>query len=518
MRFAAVALLALIPLACEEQRPPALSLDASFSIDIGTLRPDVRARLDVTPIDPCGIGPCGDTERCGPAIPDGGVGSGNGLDDDCDGRVDEGCPCSQGEMRQCFPGPADRRGVGRCADGRMRCTELAAWVGNECIGATSPAPETCNGTDDDCDGAIDEDLAGCSGTLRCPPSVTAEPLRELLVMGRSIDPTATGFAWSLECPPSVMPCPSVPAPGADDLRVVLPNAGTFAVSVEVRRREGRTDRCRFPAHVQGRGLRVNLDWDRKGGENGTVGQDLDLHVVAIDRRRPDSPRWFTPDDCYFLTCKAPGQRVRWALDASDNRFAPAVNASGCENAPSPWGAMWRSAGRCWNPRLDTDTITCDPALRDARDARFCFAENVQVDLPPEDTVFRVMVNFYRDHGTCADSDPRNDVAHPVVSVHCGGLERAALGTPDEGIVAMSCRDNPTIGSLNWSWLAADVVFRTNVCGVQGCQVSPLRVASGTVVPCSAVTEEGDVCSDGFGRVFVRRSGGRAADVEFSARP
>jgi len=45
----------------------------------------------------------------------------NGLDDDCDGRVDEG-------------------------------------VANECGGCGGPAEEICNGLDDDCDGELDEDL------------------------------------------------------------------------------------------------------------------------------------------------------------------------------------------------------------------------------------------------------------------------------------------------------------------------------------------------------------------------
>ncbi len=71
----------------------------------------------------------------------------NGADDDCDGITDEGfelgAACAEGELR-CRSG-----GVWICgADGARKCDR--------------PAPatfdETCNGADDDCDGATDEGL------------------------------------------------------------------------------------------------------------------------------------------------------------------------------------------------------------------------------------------------------------------------------------------------------------------------------------------------------------------------
>ncbi|MCB9535088.1 MAG: hypothetical protein H6704_02405 [Myxococcales bacterium] len=75
----------------------------------------------------------------------------NGLDDDCDGRTDEtyanlGAPCSAGV------GACLRNGVRACApDGAsVVCDAVAA----------DPQPETCNGLDDNCDGRIDETFAG----------------------------------------------------------------------------------------------------------------------------------------------------------------------------------------------------------------------------------------------------------------------------------------------------------------------------------------------------------------------
>ncbi len=73
----------------------------------------------------------------------------NGLDDDCDGEVDEGL------SRVCYDGPEETRMLGTCADGMQAC------VGGEwgaCEGQVLPTEEVCDQRDTDCDGAIDEGL------------------------------------------------------------------------------------------------------------------------------------------------------------------------------------------------------------------------------------------------------------------------------------------------------------------------------------------------------------------------
>ena len=47
----------------------------------------------------------------------------NGVDDDGDGRVDEGCGCSVGVEQSCYPGPAALAGVGVCLLGRQMCLD-----------------------------------------------------------------------------------------------------------------------------------------------------------------------------------------------------------------------------------------------------------------------------------------------------------------------------------------------------------------------------------------------------------
>lgn len=77
----------------------------------------------------------------------------NGVDDDCDGTPDDGCPCVEGEEKACSTA---------CGDGKQKCT-ASAW--GECS-AKQPEAETCNGLDDDCDGTPD-DAAPCPPGKKC---------------------------------------------------------------------------------------------------------------------------------------------------------------------------------------------------------------------------------------------------------------------------------------------------------------------------------------------------------------
>jgi hypothetical protein len=79
----------------------------------------------------------------------------NGVDDDCNGVVDEGCPCSDGETRECGSD------VGECETGLQTCDGTGTW--GDCDGGVGPIDELCDEADNDCDGTVDEGDNACGG-------------------------------------------------------------------------------------------------------------------------------------------------------------------------------------------------------------------------------------------------------------------------------------------------------------------------------------------------------------------
>ncbi|MET0386677.1 MAG: MopE-related protein, partial [Polyangiales bacterium] len=107
--------------------------------------------------DPCGqgVGSCVGTQYCDmtanpPTLRCDAAGGSDeicdGLDNDCDGAVDEGLP----------PGGPCGSSAGECKPGTLVCN---ASGGQDCVGGTEPTPEVCDSLDNDCDGKLDEGLA-----------------------------------------------------------------------------------------------------------------------------------------------------------------------------------------------------------------------------------------------------------------------------------------------------------------------------------------------------------------------
>ncbi len=72
----------------------------------------------------------------------------DGLDNDCDGEVDEDCICEPGDTQTC--GSSE----GTCEAGLQTCGEDSQWM-EECVGEVGPEPDVCDGLDNDCDGEVD---------------------------------------------------------------------------------------------------------------------------------------------------------------------------------------------------------------------------------------------------------------------------------------------------------------------------------------------------------------------------
>lgn len=101
---------------------------------------------------------------------------GNGLDDNGNGLIDEGCACTAGTTQACYTGPAIRAGVGDCKKGTQSCAG-GGW--GDCTGSVLPAKETCDGVhDENCDGTVDEG---------CPMHCTGGPGLILTVPDACVD-------------------------------------------------------------------------------------------------------------------------------------------------------------------------------------------------------------------------------------------------------------------------------------------------------------------------------------------
>lgn len=380
---------------------------------------------------------CGPTELCG-----------NGADDDCDGQVDELCPCTSGAVQSCFSGPPGRRHVGICTDGSQICTLDGTW--GECTGSVVPRANVCNELDNLCDGCS----AQVDCEINCPgpddPRVpigapfTAYPLdsRDFFagpsqsvrwsVRGGICDdlaPRLVSFDLANESSENAMFTPRL--------------SGDYTVTLDVTTLRGTVLSCEYVVHVRAPGLRIEMCYP----ESET--QDLDLYM----HEPGNFEDWFpsnsvfdpTPHACSWSNCEAVIRGSTGRVDFGYD-WSPIDR---CEN--TQFGSIWKSLGGCANPRLDLDNNLSEGTG---------LPENINVDVPRDGETFRVMVQNFTGRR-----------ARPVVNIYCDGTRLGTYGAAPSIVPDFVERRAGGVGVM---WRVVDVTTHVDAGGALSCDLVPLH--------------------------------------------
>ncbi len=436
--------------------------------------------VPITPVDGSGVYEAGiapDAPNC--ALPDGGTcrmpsGFGcvdreicdDGLDNNCNGRVDEGCLCVPGRVQRCFAGPPERRGVGACQDGMQTCQgsgEFGCW--GECNGGITPSNERCDNADNNCDGCVDNGL--CCRTLNGtgpsgpddPRTPIGRPFTPYVIRGRNFymgTAAGTSFRWHVDGGPCDLLLfatsrkvsytlngntrrDSLDATG-EDLTIIPTLSGDYRVRLSISGVDGLEYDCVFLVRIRAEGVRFELCSDVTGTT------DIDFWVHNPNNQGP----WTMGDTtCYYGNCRN-GNTLAWGYSTTPAENCPQTGAGGM---------------LCSNPRLDVDSIRNDGV-----------PENINVDNPNDGDEFRVAANYFS--GSVE--------AHPMVNVYCGGQLVGTYGGATVGsqrfgstpITGFNRGGSNASGSL---WRVVDVLYH-NRGGVESCDLTPI-IRAGSQQPC-----------------------------------
>ncbi|MBO4710775.1 hypothetical protein J5681_02525 [bacterium] len=411
----------------------------------------------------------------------------DGLDNDCDGKVDEGCACKPGETQACFVGKPNQRNVGTCRDGVQACARDASgnWTWGACEGGISPKPDVCDNADNNCNGCVDENLC-CAPAIDCAYDIgTAQPFIYKTIDGNQIydrdhmfnDSSTATWEWSLTRGPCDLVLgttnffikgatteaglagdgtrtTTVSGTGLSWFKVKFLLSGSYKLKLKVTRTNGEVYECEWILRVVSNGLRIELCWDTANSV------DIDLHMGKNSVTTGWNAVGETSNlsECYWYNCDTSrtyrGTDPDWGYVNTMN-YDPSTETE--KSMP--------------NPRLDLDNR--GEGLK---------PENINLDNPKDGDIFRVLVHHwdenysvenecleYQDDG-CDEYCVKYKGTRPVVNVYCGGSLKATYGA-DSGtqLSNFMYQDN--------SWKVVEIKWVGDVTSDE-CQLTPkLEVTS-----------------------------------------
>ena len=378
----------------------------------------------------------------------------NGLDDDCDGKVDEGCFCDVGQTQPCFRGEPNKRNVGSCQDGIQTCnvgsdSKTGTW--GDCIGGISPKEDICDNADNDCNGCVDDGNC-CNPPVNCGYEIgDAQPFTDKIIDGNQIydtshlfnDAATATWEWTLTKGPcdvvlgktsfsltsavdgvtgtmtNAADSVTFSGVGLSKFKVNFQLSGSYTLHLKITRTNGEVYECEWVIRVVSNGLRIELCWDTTGAHN-SGGRDLDLFLGkngvtedvevegACGLSSDTYPGWTEDTACFYYNCKTANYKMS-SSELPEGEYPWDVEGWGYAetNSTTP------------NPRLDIDNI------HDVGKP-----ENINVDNPKNGDTFRVLVRLYpwSNHSNNTEEQYGGNVnTHPVVNVYCGGTLKATYG-------------------------------------------------------------------------------------------
>jgi hypothetical protein len=223
----------------------------------------------------------------------------NGIDDNCNGQIDEG---DWGTIT-C--------GVGACQRSFSKC--IAGVPNTRCV-PLDPTPEICNGIDDDCNGLVD-DGAVCSATPSPTPS--SQP---------SESSTPSPSATPSPSPASMSATPSATPLPRGDLTYIVPllscvrqlnNIGLYQ-AVFGWAYSGQTSDVTVPVALGSNWLSSNI-----------------LTRASLEQSQPTSFRVNTAIDNAFEVTFSDGEEIHWTLEAHLPDFNVTTRQVAIANRASP---------------------------------------------------------------------------------------------------------------------------------------------------------------------------------------